>query len=262
MYPNLLEDEAHVTLLQAAWESRYKKALTDQHLAALLLDPRSHVRAFVQDDAAILGSTASANHGNTTALHRAVRCILCYAGTDVPAGDPIVQNKLSAGTNLQDAQELVLETNLRAFVGVHPRVTTKKLGISDEVLRKCVSGDSPKEWWKTQAPTGLQLRLSALRLFGIKPTSTAVERVWNVVGDNLSSKRRCMHKGRLAKLVHARMNMHLVPCDQLTDMDLSEELDMESMFASVFDVVADIDEQEEVAGVAKAREMLQSEEDL
>jgi hypothetical protein len=71
-----------------------------------------------------------------------------------------------------------------------------------------------------------------------------------------------MHKARLAKLGHARMNMHLVPCDHLTGMDLSEELDMESMFTSVFDVVAEIDEQEEVAGVAKTREMLQSEVDL
>jgi hypothetical protein len=61
---------------------------------------------------------------------------------------------------LQDAQELVLETNVRAFVGVHPRVTANKLGLSDDVLPKCVSGDSPKEWWKTQAPTGLQLSLS------------------------------------------------------------------------------------------------------
>jgi hypothetical protein len=56
--------------------------------------------------------------------------------------------------------------------------------------------------------------------------------------------------------------MHLVPCDQLSDMDLSEELDMESMFASVFDVVAEIDEQEEVVVVAKAHEMLRGEEDL
>jgi hypothetical protein len=46
-----------------------------------------------------------------------------------------------------------------------------------------------------------------------------------------------------------------VCCDPISDMDLSEELDMESMSASVLDVVAEIDEQEEAAEVAKASDM-------
>jgi hypothetical protein len=71
-----------------------------------------------------------------------------------------------------------------------------------------------------------------------------------------------MHKDRLAKLVHARKNMHVVLFDQPTDMDLSEELDKESMSASVFDVVAGIDQQEEVAEVAKARDVFHREENI
>jgi hypothetical protein len=46
------------------------------------------------------------------------------------------------------------------------------------------------------------------------------------------------------------MNMHPIPCDPLSDMDLSEDLAMESMSPSVFAVVAAIDEQEEAGEVA------------
>jgi hypothetical protein len=51
-----------------------------------------------------------------------------------------------------------------------------------------------------------------------------------------------MHKGRVLQLNHARMNMYLVTCDQPTDVDVSEGLDMESMSASVLDVVSGIDD--------------------
>jgi hypothetical protein len=115
---------------------------------------------------------------------------------------------------------------------------------------------------ETQAATSLQLRYSALRFVAIKPTSIDVERVRNLFGDNLSSKRECMHKGSLAQLLHARVNMQLVPCDQPTGMDLSQMPDMESMFVKVFDVVAESDEQEEAAEVAKASDVFHNEEDM
>jgi hypothetical protein len=97
--------------------------------------------------------------------------------------------------------------------------------------------------WSDRAPPWLALQRVALRLFGAKPTSVPVESCWSVFGDVLSAKRRHMHKGRLARLVHARVNMHLLECDSL---EPEAEADA-SAFRSVCEAVRDMDEEEDAA---------------
>jgi hypothetical protein len=152
---------------------------------------------------------------------------------------------------MQDAKELVLETHLRAFIGVHPKVTNKRLKIPDDALRKCVGSESPMDFWCVQVPKSVWLRLVAMRLLSAKPTSCAVERLWNVFGDVCTKKRRSMGKGRVAQLVHARMNMHLLPHDKLPELGFM--VDSNAAFNSVFEAVAQIDDEEEVAAAAAVR---------
>jgi hypothetical protein len=52
-----------------------------------------------------------------------------------------------------------------------------------------------------------------------------------------------MHKGRLARLVHVRANMHLLECDSL---EPEAETDA-SAFLSVYEAVGDMDEEEDAA---------------
>jgi hypothetical protein len=87
-----------------------------------------------------------------------------------------------------------------------------------------------------------------MRLFSAKPTSVPVERCWSVFGDVLSAMRRCMHKGRLARLVHARANMHLLECDSLEPGTATDA----SAFLSVYEAVGDMDEEEDAARVFAA----------
>jgi hypothetical protein len=116
--------------------------------------------------------------------------------------------------------------------------------IADESLRKCVAGESPMQFWKEKVPVKVWVRLAAMRLFSARPTSCSVERLWNVFGDVLSKKRRATNKGRVAKLVHARMNMNLIPNDKLPEQS---DVNLDELFNSAFEAVADMDEEEEVA---------------
>jgi hypothetical protein len=254
-YPHLL-GSASVTQLIQLWEHRMRRGQIDEHYAALFLDPRKHVREFVQADEAILGCTEQDNFGNTGMIQRARQGILRYAEQDVRADDPVVKAKVAAGMDMKDAQELWLEVQLRAFVGVHPKVGFKQLSIDADALRKCVGSEFSLLFWSDRAPPVLALRRVAMRLFSAKPTSVPVERCWSVFGDVLSAKRRCMHKGRLARLVHARANMHLLECDSL---ELGAETDA-SAFLSVYEAVGDMDEEEDAARVFAAKAL--QEDDL
>jgi hypothetical protein len=150
------------------------------------------------------------------------------------------------------AKELVLETHLCASIGVHPKVTTRKLKTQDDSLWKCVGSESPMELWRVQVPRSVWLRLVAMRLLSAKPSAYAVERVWNVFGDVCTKKRRSMGKGRVAQLVHARMSMHLLPHDKMPEMGFM--VDANAPFNSIFEAVAQIDdEEEEVAAAAAVR---------
>jgi hypothetical protein len=159
--------------------------------------------------------------------------------------------------DMKDAQELWLEVQLRAFVGIHPKVGIKQLSIDADALRKCVGSECSLLFWSDRAPPALAWRV-ALRLFSAKPTSVPVESCWSVFGDVLSAKRRrhCMHKGRLARLVHARANMHLLECDSLEPGAATDA----SVFLSVYEAVGDMDEEEDAARVFAARAL--QEDDL
>jgi hypothetical protein len=47
-----------------------------------------------------------------------------------------------------------------------------------------------------------------------KPSSTAVEQLWNAFGDNLTAKRRSLKNETLATVVYAKMNMFLLDSSQ------------------------------------------------
>jgi hypothetical protein len=68
-------------------------------------------------------------------IQRARQGILRYAEQDVSADDPVVKAKVAAGMDMKDAQELWLDVQLRAFVGVHPKVGFKQLSIDADALR-------------------------------------------------------------------------------------------------------------------------------
>ena len=88
----------------------------------------------------------------------------------------------------------------------------------------------------------------ALRLFNAKLTSTPLERRWSILGNVLTASRRRLSTGRLALLVYARMNMGLVSNDNLLAPDTAVQLG--SIFASVFEQVADEERAEEAAAAA------------
>ena len=127
-------------------------------------------------------------------------------------------------TQLQTNQQLAKP--MKRDLVVHLRLRRKLLG-----NRSCIKA---------------QLRKPAL------PSSTPVERLWNVFGDNLTSKRRCMSRGMLANLVYARMNMHMLPNDWLP----FDTQDVGSLFKSLFDSAEELDDQAEVDVVVAARRAL------
>jgi hypothetical protein len=191
----------------------------------------------VQSDPVYLGCAQKGNRGNIPSITQAVQVVLRYAAQDVQADDNVVQAKVAKGTKLQDAQEMWLEVQMRAFMSVHPKVGLKQLSIQESSLRKDVGSESPLQFWAEQVPVDLALRRLAMRLFSAKPTSVSVERCWSGFGDALSHKRRHMHKGRLARLVHARVSMNLVTSDYLEQDRCGGDV---SAFQSVFESVAEM----------------------
>jgi hypothetical protein len=69
-----------------------------------------------------------------------------------------------------------------------------------------------------------------------KPSSTAVKRVWNGFGNNLTAKRRSFKKSTLATVVHAKMNHQILGThgDVITG----------AQFDSLLDFVDEVVEQE------------------
>jgi hypothetical protein len=112
-----------------------RRGQIDEHYSALVLDARKHVREFVQADEAILGCTEQENHGNTSMIQRARHGILRYAEQGVRADNAVGAAKVAAGMDMNDAQQLWLEVQLRTFVGTHPQVGFKQLSTDAEALR-------------------------------------------------------------------------------------------------------------------------------
>jgi hypothetical protein len=120
------------------------------------------------------------------------------------------------------------------------------------MFRQCIQSDSPLLFFEQKMSAKCVLLRAAKRVFSLKPCSTPVEGLWNVFGVNLTAKRRSMKKGMLAELVYARMNMHLLPHDQLPD----DATDLSSCnFESLFEAVCDWDDQQEVEEAARRNDI-------
>jgi hypothetical protein len=85
-------------------------------------------------------------------------------------------------------------------------------------------------------PETCLLREAAIRMMSAKLPSTAVERLWNGCGDNLTAKRRSFINNTLATVIYAKMNHHLSGThgDEIT----------EAQFDSLPDFVDEVVEEE------------------
>eukprot|EP00892_Ulva_mutabilis_P007046 jgi/Ulvmu1/4713/UM002_0444.1 len=246
-FPALLSNGTDLAVFQMSWSNHMRIGMTDELCAALLLDARKHVREFVQSEPALVGSEALQNCGSTDVILRALKVVTKRARFDVPDDDKIVQSKVQHGMPLQDAKVLVLGTHLRAFLGVHPKVTTKKLKITDDALSSCVMGTSPMAFWQMLVPETVWLRLLAMRLLSARPTRCAAQRTWQAFDGVFMQRRFSVGTGRISQLLWSRMNMHLVPHGKLPDSGL---LHVNGAASSLLEAVAQMDEEDEIAAHA------------
>jgi hypothetical protein len=86
------------------------------------------------------------------------------------------------------------------------------------------------------------LREVGIRALSAKPSSTAVERLWNAFGDNLTAKRRSLKNSTLAQLVYAKMNICLL------DSSIHEQ-NVPAEFGNVLEFIDTVIEQEIVDGL-------------
>jgi hypothetical protein len=69
----------------------------------------------------------------------------------------------------------------------------------------------------------------------------------------LSVKRRAMGNGTFATLVFVRMNMHLLPNNMLAN---ETDVNIRDLFMSLFEAVMDLEEDEDAAASAAARQRI------
>jgi hypothetical protein len=221
-FPTLLT-ASDVTEIQNMWAVRFNNHLRPHHYVALLLDPRRHMRAFVQNQPAVVGSKADGSWGNTPIIKTAVQFVRDYSETLIDKsveGVSALVAKVVAVQNMPkvSAQKRLLEAGLRAFIGTHPQKTRSDMGINEEQLKEVVESDTPTTFWLVQVDTDCVVRRLALRVLCGKPSSIAVERLWNAFGDNLTKKRRSVLNENLCQVVYVKMNAHLVPNSMLNDL--------------------------------------------
>jgi hypothetical protein len=111
------------------------------------------------------------------------------------------------------------------------------LQIDEAKLRQVgVDGESAVSFWVNQVPEACLLREAAIRVMSAKLSSTAVERLWNGFGDNLTAKRRSFKNNTLATVVYAKMDHHISGThgDEIT----------EAQFDSLLDFVDEVVEEE------------------
>jgi hypothetical protein len=176
-YPALLGDAADLAVFKAKWTARMNEHLRGQHYLALLLDPRQHVREWVASQPSLVGSIATENRGNTEAIQAALECLQKTADTDVPDDDEWVKKLVAQGMHVIHAMEKWLENQLLAYLGLHPKVQLKHLGLSDKIFRQCIQIDLPSQFFEQRVGAQCVLRRAAKRVFSCKPTSTPVERL-------------------------------------------------------------------------------------
>lgn len=89
-FPSLLTNNDDLATLQTSWADHMRMGMTDELYLSLLIDPRQHVREFVQSEQVLIGSVELNNFGATDAIHRALKVVSRYADMDVPADDKVV----------------------------------------------------------------------------------------------------------------------------------------------------------------------------
>lgn len=201
------------------------------------MDPRPRYRAFVKSNPLIVGSVESKNVGNTDFITSADTALRDMADLILPDNHHVVvqRRKKSGGElSLLSCKQAILSGALIAFLGVHATKKLRHLGISEEKLNQFgVDGEPPVSFWEHQVPADCLLREAGIRVMSAKPSSTAVERLWNAFGDNLTAKRRSLKNETLATVVYAKMNMFLLDSSQ--NQQAQELLD--SSFEDVLEFV-------------------------
>jgi hypothetical protein len=238
---SVFDSQYQVEELKRLWAKRADHMTGFSHLA-LLLDPRPQFREFVKRETLIVGDTETKNVGNTEFLSSADSCLREMA--DIVLHDThktvVERSKKMPTVALVDVKQALLTGALRAFIGVHQSKKLKHLNISEDKLKQFgVDGEAPVSFWVHDVPHDCLLREAAIRVMSAKPSSTAVERLWNAFGDNLTAKRRSMKNSTLSELVYAKMNVDLLDTGdgkQLTDIPL---------FESVLDFVDAVIEEED-----------------
>jgi hypothetical protein len=211
----LFDSEPQVAELKRLWGMRAKHITSFAHLA-LLLDPRSEHRRFVGQEPLIVGDPVQKTWGNTEFLTSADSAIREMADLVLPDTHRVVmeRQKSSPLMSTLEVKRALLSGALKAFIGVHEKKKLRHLGISEEKLKEAGSGaETPASFWMHQVPTDCLLREVGIRVLSAKPSSTAVERLWNSFGDNLTAKRRSMLSDTLQLLVYAKMNHHVLKYD-------------------------------------------------
>jgi hypothetical protein len=234
----LFDSELHIQELQKVWSKRAEHVTSFSHLA-LLLDPRPEYRAFVQSESIILGSVEERNRGNTGFIASADSALRAMVDLVLPDDNKTVQHRHEKHNSLSlvEVKAAILSGALRTFLGVHESKTLKHLQIDEAKLRQVgVDGESPVSFWVNQVPDTCLLREAAIRVMSAKPSSTAVERLWNSFGDNLTAKRRSFKNQTLATVVYAKMNHRI--------LGSGGDVFTEPQFESLLDFVDEVHEEE------------------
>jgi hypothetical protein len=90
-----------------------------------------------------------------------------------------------------------------------------------------MDGEPPVSFWVNQVPETCLSREAAIRVMSAESSFTAVERLWNGFGDNLTYKRRSFKNNTLATVVYAKTNHHFlgVHGDEITEGEFDSLLD-------------------------------------
>jgi hypothetical protein len=109
-----------------------------------------------------------------------------------------------------------MSTELKMWFGIHTKYSRVHLGVDSRKLEQCTAECDCIDVWSTDVPVDrCWLYRAAMRVLCAKPTSTAVKRSWNHFRVVFAVKRKAMMFNTLQKLVYVKMNMHMLPHDEL-----------------------------------------------
>jgi hypothetical protein len=167
----------------------------------------------VSNEPLIMGSEQDRNWGNTAIIRSADECLRSMADVVLSDSHKIVveRSKVSRELSLVKVKEALLSSALKAYLGVHASKSRKHLHITEDMLAQYgICGEPPVAFWEQTVPPECLLREAGIRAMSAKPSSAAVERLWNAFGDNLTAKRRSFKNTTLAEVVYVKMNVKLI----------------------------------------------------